>query len=63
MRPLLEKSGRATKKFWDKVEKYPEAHSTLVISRLARQSSSASRFTAGASGFLLLTQCRDRPER
>jgi hypothetical protein len=26
------------------------------------QSSSASRFTAGAAGFLLLIQCRDRPE-
>jgi putative ABC transport system substrate-binding protein len=25
-------------------------------------SSSASRFTAGAAGFLLLTQCRERPE-
>jgi ABC transporter substrate binding protein len=28
-----------------------------------RQSSSASRFTAGAFGFLLLIQCGDRPER
>ncbi len=27
------------------------------------QSSSASRFTAGASGFLTLTQCAERPER
>src|SRR5262245_519665 len=27
------------------------------------QSSSASRFTAGCFGFLLLTQCRERPER
>jgi hypothetical protein len=27
------------------------------------QSSSASRFTAGAAGFLLFTQCRERPER
>jgi hypothetical protein len=27
------------------------------------QSSSASRFTAGAAGFLLLIQCRDRAER
>jgi hypothetical protein len=27
------------------------------------QSSSASRLTAGTAGFLLLTQCRDRPER
>src|SRR5262245_56187856 len=27
------------------------------------QSSSASRFTAGAAGFLLLIQCRERPER
>src|SRR5215469_12425081 len=27
------------------------------------QSSSASRLTAGASGFLLLIQCRERPER
>jgi hypothetical protein len=26
------------------------------------QSSSASRFTAGAAGFLLLIQCRERPE-
>jgi hypothetical protein len=30
--------------------------------RLLDQSSSASRFTTGAFGFLLLTQCRDRPE-
>jgi hypothetical protein len=29
----------------------------------AFQSSSASRFTAGCFGFLLFTQCRDRPER
>ncbi len=27
------------------------------------QSSSASRFTAGCFGFLLLIQCRERPER
>ena len=27
------------------------------------QSSSASRFTAGALGFLTLTQCRERPDR
>jgi hypothetical protein len=27
------------------------------------QSSSASRFTAGAFGFLLLIQCGERPER
>ena len=31
--------------------------------RPAPQSSSASRLTAGAAGFLLLTQCRERPER
>ena len=30
--------------------------------RFAPQSSSASRFTAGAAGFLLLIQCRERPE-
>ena len=30
--------------------------------RFALQSSSASRFTAGAAGFLLLIQCRERPE-
>jgi hypothetical protein len=29
---------------------------------LADQSSSASRFTAGAFGFLLLSQCRERPK-
>jgi hypothetical protein len=34
----------------------------LAMSHLA-QPSSASRFTAGAAGFLLLTQCRERPER
>src|SRR5919204_6419930 len=33
----------------------------LATSHLA-QSSSASRLTAGAAGFLLLTQCRERPE-
>jgi hypothetical protein len=27
------------------------------------QSSSASRFTAGAAGFFILSQCRERPER
>jgi hypothetical protein len=30
---------------------------------LSPQSSSAPRVTAGAAGLLLLTQCRDRPER
>src|SRR5262249_59696155 len=39
-----------------------------TVGRISRghhlpQSSSASRLTAGAAGFLLLTQCRDRPER
>jgi cold shock protein len=28
-----------------------------------RHSSSASRFTAGAAGFLILSQCADRPAR
>src|SRR5215475_10616602 len=31
--------------------------------RCLPHSSSASRCTAGAAGFLLLTQCRERPER
>jgi hypothetical protein len=31
--------------------------------RFAPQSSSASRFTAGAAGFLTLSQCADRPGR
>jgi len=34
----------------------------LATSHFA-QSSSASRLTAGAAGFLLLSQCRERPER
>ena len=35
MRPLLEKSGRATKKFWDKVEEYPDAKPPVkVVARL-----------------------------
>jgi hypothetical protein len=34
----------------------------LAIRHLA-QSFLASRLTDGAAGFLLLTQCRDRPER
>jgi hypothetical protein len=33
------------------------------LSRLLPQSSSASRFTAGAAGFLILSQCCERPER
>jgi hypothetical protein len=40
-------------------EKYSAAGATSHLVR----SSSASRLTAGAAGFLLLIQCRDRPER
>jgi hypothetical protein len=39
-----------------------EAGARCAASHLT-QSSSGSRFTAGAAGFLLLTQSRDRPER
>ena len=41
----------------------PVAHPALRVQRLAPQSSSASRFTAGAAGFLILSQWSDRPER
>ena len=38
-------------------------HSMRIDSRHRPQSSSASRFTASAVGFLLLIQCGERPER
>src|SRR5262249_60696025 len=44
-------------------EMRPRLLSLLHRHRFLPQSSSASRFTAGCFGFLLLIQCRERPER
>jgi hypothetical protein len=42
---------------------HPLGYRRAWLHRLLPQSSSASRFTAGAAGFLILSQCSTRPER